>query len=185
MSASALAVFESSAADGATEDQLTRLGRLAARQRDAEAELAQLAEKAKTIGAEVRRISEVDIPAVLDETGLSEVRLADGTKVSLSEDLRVTTTGKYRDAINRWLEREGHADLIRNEVTASFGPDRAAQADALFAFISERELTEEVDRKRFVNPQSFAALIRELRTAGEDVPLSELGVMVQRRARLG
>lgn len=166
-----------------TEDQLTRLGKLANYQISLEQTIESLNSQLKDIQEKYRRVSEVDIPGVLDETGLSEVRLADGTKIMIREDVRVSTTGKNRDTINSWLTLNGHDDLIRDEVTAAFkkgdGEIAAKALDALMVLGASA-----VDRKRYVNPQTFAALIRELMADGEDVPLDELGVFVQRRAKL-
>jgi len=166
----------------ATEDQLTRLGKLANYQVSLEQTIASLEAQLKDIQEKYRRVSEIDIPGVLDETGLSEVRLADGTKIVIREDLRVSTSGKNRDVINNWLISRGHDDLIRDEVTAAFGKGHSDVAEKALEML--RGLTTSVDRKRYVNPQTFAALIRELLAGGEDVPLDQLGVFVQRRAKL-
>lgn len=166
-----------------TDDQLTRLGKLAQRQLELEDELERLQQRAKELQEKHRVVSEVDLPALLDETGLSQVRLADGTRVVIREDLRVSTTGKNRDVINRWLEGRGLDDVIKDEVTAAFGKGDAAGAKSAMALLTELGAVA-VDHKRYVNPQTFSALLRELRDGGEDVPYEELGVFVQRRAKL-
>ena len=165
-----------------SDDTLTRLGLAAARQLKLERRLQELTDQSTVVSSEIRRLSEVDIPSILDETGLSEVRLKDGTKVVVKEDLRVSTTGKYREMINAWLVKTGNEDMIKDEVVARFGKGEGDKAAAfLAAALAE---TEDADRKRSVNPQSFAALLREMMSNGDDVPLDELGAFVQRRAKL-
>lgn len=164
-------------------DQLMRLGVLVRRQIELEDAMADLQRKMKGIEEQHRTVSEIDIPLMLDETGLSDVRLADGTKVTVREDVRVSTSGKWRDPINAWLVQEGHDDLIKDKVTADFGKGENELVERVLAVLTEAGVTR-VDRTRAVNPQTFAALIRELREAGEDVPYDQIGVFIQRRAKL-
>ena len=167
---------------GMTDSQLTRLGKLAHHQMELEDRIKETQSTLDDLNKQHNEVSGVSIPSLLDETGLSEVRLADGTKVSVREDLRVSTTGKYRDVINAWLESRGLDDVIRDEVTAAFAKgagEAAAKAVSMLKGIGAA-----VDRKRYVNPMTFAALLRELMADGESVPLEDLGAYVQRRTKL-
>jgi len=74
-------------------------------------------------------------------------------------------------------------DVIKDEVTAAFGKGAASLAEEAVKLLIDSGATA-VDRKRYVNPQTFAALLRELLAAGEEVPLDELGAFMQRRAKL-
>lgn len=174
--------FEGMAETDVSEDALKRLSDLAHRQLELEREIGRLEYQIKELGKHHRKISEEDIPSLLDETGLSEIRLSDGTKVLVKEDLRVSTTGKHRDAINRWLEETGHDDVIKDEVVAQFGKGEGERAAMLMR--AAAEFTDATTRKRYVNPQTFSALLRELMAAGEEVPLEELGAYIQRRSKL-
>lgn len=165
-----------------SEDALTRLGELARRQIELEDEIEALETELKAKKAACREVSEDSIPSLLDDTGLSEVRLSDGTRVEVRENLRVSTTGKYREPIHAWLAENGHDDIIKDEVVARFARGEGEAAERLIA--AAGELTDAVDRKRSVAPQTFAALLRELLEDGITVPLEELGVYVQRRTKL-
>jgi len=164
-------------------DQLTRLAELARRQVTLEDEIAALERRLSETQKLHQQVSEIDIPTLLDATGLSDVRLANGTKVTIREDLRVATSGKWRDPINAWLVQQGHDDLIKDKVTADFGKGESDLAEKAVTLLTAAGVAR-VDRTRAVNPQTFAALIRELRAAGEDVPYDTLGIFVQKRAKL-
>jgi len=164
-------------------DLLRRLAQLVGRQLDLEGSIEDKEKQLKELREQHRRLSEEDIPAILDETGLSELRLADGTRVRVTETLRVSTSGKWREPINAWLERTGHDDIIKDEVVASFGKGMGDEAQRVIDEIRALGI-EGVERKRFVAPPTFAALVRELSEAGQDVPLDELGIYVQRATRL-
>lgn len=176
--------FESMADDELSEDLLARLGDLARRQMDLEDQIAGVEEQLKGLNGKLLQVSGEDIPEILDETGLSEVRLTDGTKVIVKENLRVSVgkTSQYRAPVLSWLEREGHDDVIKDQVVALFGKGEGDKAEALLE--AAKEFTPSVDRDRSVHSQTFAALLRELLADGEDVPLDELGVFVQRQTKL-
>jgi hypothetical protein len=165
-------------------DRLERLTALVKTQKEIEASIADTESRLSDLGSRLRMVSEENIPALLDELGLSDVRLSDGTKVSVKETLRasVAADGKYTPFILSWLDREGHGDLVKNDVTVSFGRGEDAQAGELVAALAERGLSP--SRRKTVNNQSFTALLRELLEAGEEVPLDEMGVGVQRRSIL-
>jgi hypothetical protein len=164
-------------------DQLTRLAELAHRQLDFEDAIAATEQKLQLLQIQHQQVSEVDIPTLLDATGLSDVRLSNGIKVTVREDVRVSVSGKWRDPINAWLVNQGHDDLIKDKVTADFGKGESDLAEKAIALLTSAGVAR-INRTRAVNAQTFAALIRELRAAGEDVPYDQLGVFVQKHAKL-
>lgn len=170
--------FEALAGDGPSRDQLERLTRLVLAQIELEDQIEAADKRLKQLQADHRKVSWEQIPDLLLEVGLSEVKLADGTKVVVKETLRVSTTGKYRDKINRWLEAGGHDDMIKDEVVVEFGKGEGEKASELVNDV-RTYYSDRVDRKRYVNPQSFAAFLRELLADNQDVPLDELGAHVQ------
>lgn len=168
---------------GASNDQLTRLGELVDYQRGLEQTISNLEERLKDIKASHRKVSEETIPSILDETGLSEVRLKDGTKVIVKSEMAVSTTGKYRDAINKWLEENDYADLIKDELSIPFSRGEEEKVRHVAAFLEEAH--QSFDRKRYVASATFKSFIKGLLDEGErPVPLSELGVHIFRKTTL-
>lgn len=166
----------------ATEDQLTRLGALVERQVDLEQQIADTKTELKELETQLHEIAWRAIPDLLDETGLSEVKLADGTKVQVKDVMRVSTTGQYREPINRWLTEHGYQDMIKDEVVAQFPAGEGERAAAAVRWLTGQGVS--TDRKEYVNASSFKAFLKELMDAGEVVPLEELGAHVQRMATL-
>lgn len=173
---------EPTTAVGPDADSLVHLAELAGTQLELEREVEAAEAALKDLKEKLRNVSEKQIPDLLDGTGLSEVRLADGTKVIVKEDIQVSTTGKWRVAINNWLTSTGHGDLIKDELKVACGRDQEAAVEALVNLAQEHRFS--VDRNRFVNPQSLKAFLRERLEAGEDVPLDELGAHVFRKTKL-
>lgn len=164
-------------------DRLGALATYCRRHEQLEAELADLDARRKTLDAELRDVAEVQIPTLLDEVGVQQLVLDDGTRISVKEELRVSTTGKYRAPILSWLEATGHDDIVKDELTVPFGKGEDERVGQALGALEAVGVTD-VSRKRAVHAQTFAALLRELREAGEDVPLDELGAFLQRRAKL-
>jgi hypothetical protein len=172
------------AAGTTPKELLKRLTALVRKQARLETKIEKLQAQASAAGEELRQISWVDIPELLDETGLSEVRLKDGTKVQIKDEVRVSTTGRYREKINSWLERTGNEDLIKNEITAAFPAGDRAKVERALKALAKAGVSQ-VDQKRFVNATTFAAFIRETLAGGElDVPMEEIGVHIQRITKL-
>lgn len=177
-------LYGDAAAEPPAEDLLTRLAENVRELRDLDREIAALSADLEAKAKARRQLAEVAIPGILDETGLSELRLADGTKVKVTEDLRVSTTGKHREPINEWLRETGHADLIRTEVVVAFNPGYEDSAKELAEVAEEFDGYKAAEGKVYVNPASFAALLRELRAAQVEVPYDRLGVFLQRGTKL-
>lgn len=168
---------------GMDEDVLSRLAKLAREQMDLEDRIEKKMEELKALNKSLLVVSGETIPSIMDETGLSEVRLADGTKIVVKDDIKVSTTGKYRDAINSWLEETGRDSIIRDEVKINLGAGKSDMAGAIIEAASGMGI-DEIDRKRFVNAMTFASLVRELLENGESVPLEDIGAFRSRQTKL-
>lgn len=168
-----------------SEDQLTHLATLVTQQIRLEDQLADLEASKKKLSEELNKLIQTTIPDFLQDTGLSEIKLSSGVKVKIEEKLRVSTTGKNRERINRWLEETGHADLIKDDITISFGAGHDEEASQVFRDIASGHQYADISRTRSCHSQTFAALMRELLASGHtDIPLEELGVFVQKFSKL-
>ena len=88
-----------------------------------EDEIAALEEQLKNKKAEADDISSRVIPELLAEQGLSEIKLADGSKVSVKKEFRCTLPKDEvkENAAYQWLRDQGLGDIIKNNVFVTFG----------------------------------------------------------------
>ena len=88
-----------------------------------EDEIAAIEEQLKKKKAEGDDISSRVIPELLAEQGLSEIKLADGSKVSVKKEFRCTLPKDEakRQAAYNWLRDQGLGDIIKNNVFVTFG----------------------------------------------------------------
>ena len=86
-----------------------------------EDEIASLEDQLKSKKAEAEDISSRVIPELLAEQGLSEIKLDDGSKVSVKKEFRATIPkddGKRAQAL-QWLRDQGLGDIIKNNVSVA------------------------------------------------------------------
>ena len=89
--------------------------------RELEDDYAQSEKALKDKQKEIDRISQDVIPTLLGEMGLSSLKLADGSAVDVKPFYRASIAVKNRDAAYKWLRDNGLGDIIKNDVTVSFG----------------------------------------------------------------
>ena len=61
------------------------------------------------------------IPTMMSEMGLSELKLQDGSHLKVSMSYRATITEANKEAAFNWLRNNGLGDIIKNEISVSFG----------------------------------------------------------------
>lgn len=130
-------------------------------------------------------LAQETIPSLLDELGISEIRLSDGRRVQVEDKMSCSTAGKWREVINEWLTQTGHDDIIKNEVVFKFPGDAHDQARDFIDEHADRDSDQVVvEHKRMVNAQTFGALVRELMRNGEDVPIDKLGIFIYKSTKI-
>src|SRR5262245_7945492 len=109
--------------------QVAAVARLfdAATQRVAEAEAALKREKAA-----LQKIEREDLPELLREVGLEELKLEDGTVVSVKNEFDCGLSEERKPAALQWLRDKGYGGIIKHHVGVSFGKDQVAIADKLW-----------------------------------------------------
>ena len=103
--------------------EVTDIAQQCIKLKEKEDEIAELEDKLKAKKAEADDISSRVIPELLAEQGLSEIKLADGSKVSVKKEFRATLPKDdlRRESAYQWLRDQGLGDIIKNNVTVSFG----------------------------------------------------------------
>lgn len=163
-------------------DALTEVSQLAARQIELEDAIAATEEQLKALNAELVRVRDHELPLALSEHGLSEIAMADGSRVRVQDVVRASIPKDRREEAYAWLAAQGHGDLIKHEVSASFGRGEDDQAAA--AIEALRTLGLGPEDKRSVHPGTLSAFVREQIEAGNPLPNDLLGVFIGRQTRI-
>ena len=150
--------------------------------RDLEAEVTSDEERIKTKQKEIARISEDVIPTMLSEMGLSQLKLADGSSVDVKPFYSASISVANREKAYKWLRDNGLGDIIKNDVTVSFGRNEDNKA-VDYANLAKSQGFEPTQKLK-VEPMTLKALVRERIEAGKQMPMDIFNVYVGNRTKL-
>ena len=134
--------------------------------RDLEAEVKSDEERIKTKQKEIARISEDVIPTMLSEMGLSQLKLADGSSVDVKPFYNASISVANREKAYKWLRDNGLGDIIKNDVTVSFGRNEDNKA-VDYANLAKSQGFEPTQKLK-VEPMTLKALVRERLEGGKE-----------------
>ena len=139
-------------------------------------------ESLKNKKKEIERISGEVIPTMLSEMGLSSLKLADGSAVDVKPYYTANISIANREAAYGWLRSNGLGDIIKNDITVSFGRDEDNKA-ADYANLARGQGFEPTQKLK-VEPMTLKALVRERIEAGKDMPMDIFNVFVGNRTKI-
>ena len=158
------------------DNSLKEMANLCAEQAALEDEMKQLEEQLKAKAKAARKLSQEIIPAKMSELGLESLTLKDGSSVKVKQLVQASIPVKYREEVFEWLRDNGHGDLIKNQVSATFGK---GEDDSASNFIDKiEELGYQPNQKVWVEPMTLKAFVREQIARGSELPMDKFGVFV-------
>ena len=149
-----------------------------------EDEVAALEEKLKAKKEERDDISSRVIPELLAEQGLQEIKLADGSKVSVKKEFRATLPKDEirREAAYQWLRDQNLGDIIKNNVTVSFGKGEDNKSNHLVDLAVANGFTPQ--QKSDVAWNTLTALYEERVKAGLDMPSDVFSLWIKDKTKI-
>ena len=150
-------------------DQVERLENLNQEVKKDEEDLKQKKKNLEHISGEV-------IPTMMAEMGLAHLKLMDGSSVDVKPHYSANITIANKDAAFKWLRDNGLGDIIKNEISVSFGRNEDNKAADYAALAQERGF--QPTQKLKVEPMTLKALVRERIEAGKDMPTELFNVFV-------
>ena len=136
----------------------------------------------KDLKKEHQRISGEVIPTMMSEMGLSELKLQDGSHLKVSTSYRATITEANKEAAFNWLRNNGLGDIIKNEISVSFGRNEDNKA-ANYAELAKGQGFQPTQKMK-VEPMTLKALVRERIEAGKDMPTEIFGVFSENKTTI-
>ena len=132
--------------------------------------------------SDIEKISGEIIPTLLSEMGLSSLKLADGSAVEVKPYYAASISTKNREAAYSWLRENGLGDIIKNNVTVSFGRNEDNKA-ADYANLAKGQGYQPTQKLK-VEPMTLKALVRERTEAGKEIPADIFNVFVGNRTKI-
>ena len=127
----------------------------------------------KDLKKEIHHISGEVIPTMMSEMGLAELKLHDGSHLKVSTSYRATITEANKEAAFNWLRENGLGDIIKNEISVSFGRNEDNKA-ADYAELAKGQGFQPTQKMK-VEPMTLKALVRERIEAGKEMPTEIFG----------
>ena len=122
------------------------------------------------------------VPTLLSEMGLSSLKLADGSAVDVKPYYTANISIANREAAYGWLRSNGLGDIIKNDITVSFGRNEDNKAADYANLAKSRGF--EPTQKLKVEPMTLKALVRERIESGKEMPTDIFNVFVGNRTKL-
>jgi hypothetical protein len=124
------------------------------------------------------------IPQAMQQLGLQTLELKTGEKIQIKPLLRVTPLVKDRPVVFQWLRDNGFGDLVKNEISASFGRGEDAKAENFKEEVIKLGLLPKQVEK--VEPSTLRAFVNEqvVEKGREDLPLDKFGVFIGQQTKI-
>ena len=125
---------------------------------------------------DIEHLSGEVIPTMLSEMGLSFLKLQDGSSVEVKTNYSATITQAKKEEAFKWLRENGLGDIIKNEISVSFGRNEDNKA-ADYAELAKGQGLEPMQKLK-VEPMTLKALVRERIEAGKEMPTEIFNVFI-------
>ena len=156
-------------------DQVERLNNLQKQILKQEEDLKQTKKDFEHLSGEV-------IPTMMAEMGLSHLKLMDGSSVDVKPNYSASITIANREAAFNWLRENNLGDIIKNEISVSFGRNEDNKA-ADYAVLAEGQ-GYQPQQKLKVEPMTLKALVRERIEAGKEMPTELFNIYVENKTTI-
>ena len=176
--------FESAAKKLSTVNEvgLSQVSKLAHMQLQIEQRVADLEAELKTAKSDLKAIAEDQLPAAMAEHNISELKLEDGSSISVSTFYSASIPKDRSDEAFTWLVDNKFGDLIKNQVATNFVRGQEEQAEQFASELAGRGMP--VNTKKWVEPMTLKAWVREKHEQGLNIPHDLFGIFIGEKAKI-
>lgn len=164
--------------DTGTGKQLSDLVR---KLRNVESQIEDAEQHLKSLKQEKHKLSVENIPVLMDEMGVERLDV-DGVTVSRKMIVHASIPVDRREEAFSWLRDNGLDDIIKNDVTCSFGKGEDNVAGDVIGILQERGFDPKT--KTHVHPSTLKAFVKERVTDGKPIDLDMFGAYINNAAEI-
>ena len=139
-------------------------------------------ERLKLKKQKIDKISGVVIPEIMESMKLKTMKLADGSGIEVKEIYSATIPVAQKESAYNWLRENGLGDLIKNEVTVSFGRGEDNKASE-YADLARGRGYQPMQKLK-VEPMTLKALFRERSEKNLDMPSEHFNLFKGNRTKI-
>ena len=129
----------------------------------------------KTLKAQKHKIVTEVAPDLMDEMSLEKLEV-DGVKVSKKTMIHASIPVANKDEAFSWLRDRGLDDIIKNDVTVTFGRGEDNLAGNIVGLLQDQGF--QPQKKTHIHSQTLKAFIKERVTEGKEIDLDLFGAYV-------
>ena len=122
----------------------------------------------KDLKEKAKQLSNFDIPKMMEEMNVKKLKLKDGASIEVTNFYSARIVPDKQEEAFNWLRENGLGDIIKNDVTVTFGMSEDNKAMA-YATLAKGQGYEPV-QKIGVHAQTLKAVVRERTESGQDLP---------------
>ena len=161
--------FEKDRVDSITQiDQTKNLSDKVIELRNLEDQVAASENYTKDLKEKAKQLSNFDIPKMMQEMNVTKLKLKDGASIEVKPFYGAHITPDKQEAAFNWLREHGLGDIIKNDITVTFGMSEDNKATA-YAVLARGQGYEPV-QKVAVHTGTLKAVVRERTESGQDMP---------------
>jgi hypothetical protein len=165
------------------DNDLDSLSKLIQRQLDLDVEIENIEETLKEIKREREVLSSETIPLKMQELGIDETTMKDGSKVTVKEAFHCKIPLEKIEEAHDYLRNNDLGDIIKNKVATSFGTGEDNMAGDLVGYIeSTYGITPEV--KESVHPSTLKATLKKRHEEGLTDPDDLFGIFIRPETKI-
>ena len=128
-------------------------------------------ERLKILKTQIREIEEKELPdAMASCNGMTRFDLDDGSQISVKDDLFCSIPEDKRAGALKWLEENGHSELIKHDVKVSFAKGEYDEADKLIEVLNKNFKDIPYDERSTVHAGTLKTFAKERYSLGETLP---------------
>ena len=127
-------------------------------------------------------ITDGQLPDALEQMGLEKFTLTDGSEIATKVFYGASSPRDRRDEAYEWLRDHEFGDLVKNNVTVTFGRGEDETAKEFIELCGAQGFMPNQSEK--VEPMVLKAWLRERVEAGDPIPLDLFGAYISNRATI-
>jgi len=175
--------FEKDRVDSITQiDQTKNLSDKVIELRNLEDQVAASENHTKDLKEKAKQLSNFDIPKMMQEMNVTKLKLKDGASIEVKPFYGAHITPDKQEKAFNWLREHGLGDIIKNDITVTFGMSEDNKATA-YAVLARGQGYEPV-QKIAVHTQTLKAVVRERTESGQDMPADLFNTFVGNQTKI-
>lgn len=166
--------------DQLDDSKLDKVSRLASEAARLQEEVDRTTEENKHFKKLLRKVTDELLPDALEKLNLQKITLKDGSEISVKPVYGASIPKDKQDEAFEWIREIGDGDIIKNNITVTFGKGEDQDAQAFILVCGDQGF--DAQQKEKIEPSTLKAWFRERVEAGDPVRLDLINAFIGQQA---